>query len=130
MRLLRGVTLIELMLVVAIVGLLMAMALPSYQIQLAAGYRAEALSELTRMANLQEQYYMDNHTYVADMTRLGASDDPMVTLSGRFSVDAVEASANGFTLQATALGGQALADSECAELKLSDAGERTPEGCW
>ncbi|SDK12656.1 type IV pilus assembly protein PilE [Ferrimonas sediminum] len=130
MRLQLGVTLIELMLVVAIIGLLMAIALPSYRVQVAAGYRAEAQSELTRLANLQEQYFMDNHTYVADMTRLGASADPFVTLSGRFSVDAVEASASRFTLQATALGGQAQADSACAELTLSDAGERTPAGCW
>ncbi len=57
----KGFTIIELMIVVAIVGILMSIAYPSYVDYLYKGSRAEAMSSLLDIANRQEQFFADNH---------------------------------------------------------------------
>lgn len=59
----RGFTLIEVMVVVAIVAILAAIAIPSYQEHLRKGRRAEAQAFLTQVAQRQQQYLMDARTY-------------------------------------------------------------------
>ncbi|WP_417350127.1 type IV pilin protein [Ferrimonas sp.] len=130
MKNLLGISLIELMLVVAILGLLLTLALPSYQGQLATGYRGEAVAALMKLANLQERYYLHHQTYTDDMTKLGMSADPWVVDSGRYALDAQSAGSDSFVLKATAQGAQASVDPGCAAITLSDVGGRTPLECW
>jgi len=59
----RGFTLVELAVVVAIIGILAAIAVPSYQGHLRKARRAEAQSYLMDIANLQQQYLLDARTY-------------------------------------------------------------------
>ena len=59
----RGFSLIELMIAVAIVGILVAIAVPSYQNHLRKGRRAEAQSFITQVAQRQQQYLLDARTY-------------------------------------------------------------------
>lgn len=59
----RGFSLIELMIAVAIVGILLAIAVPSYQGQLRKGRRAEAQAFITQVAQRQQQYLLDARTY-------------------------------------------------------------------
>jgi len=59
----RGFSLIELMIVVAVIGILVAIAYPSYQNQLRKGRRAEAQSFMMEVANKQQQYLLDARTY-------------------------------------------------------------------
>ncbi|WP_028110391.1 type IV pilin protein [Ferrimonas futtsuensis] len=125
-----GISLIELMLVVAILGVLLTLALPSYQGQLATGYRSESVAALMKLANLQERYYLHHQTYTDDMTKLGMSTDPWELDSGRFSLDAQSAGSDSFVLKATAQGAQASVDPGCAVITLSDSGARTPLECW
>lgn len=59
----RGFTLIELMIAVAIIGILTALALPSYQNSVRKGKRAEARTALSNLMLQQERYMTQNNTY-------------------------------------------------------------------
>lgn len=122
-----GYSLIELMIAVAIVGILAAVVYPSYTDGVNRGRRAEAMTELARIAMLQEQYYADHRTYATDMTDLGLSADPYVTENGYYSIDtaAVTAITSDFIITATAAGLQASADSECTSFTWNYLGQKT-----
>ena len=72
----RGITLLELMIVVMIVGVLAAIAYPNYRDAAARAKRNEAKAALLQIATNQERFYLNNNTYTNDMTQLGfdASD--------------------------------------------------------
>lgn len=129
MRLNAGFTLLELMIAVVIVAILAAVAYPSYQSYVGRAYRAEAHSALHRLANLQEQYFLDQRQYAADLTLLGESNNPAVTAAGRYQI-AAAVTAVGFTLTATALSSQASLDHGCPVLTLLANGVKTPLECW
>ena len=67
----RGVTLMELMIVVVIIGILTAVAYPSYRQYLQRAKRNEAKAGLLQIATNQERFYLQNNTYTTDMTALG-----------------------------------------------------------
>lgn len=123
----RGFTLIELLIAVAIVGILAGIVYPSYKESVNQSRRAEAMTELVRVANLQEQYYADNRTYATDMTKLGLGADPYITENGYYSIDAaaVTAITADFILTASAAGLQASNDSNCTSFSLNYLGQKT-----
>ncbi|MBL4909760.1 MAG: prepilin-type N-terminal cleavage/methylation domain-containing protein [Alteromonadaceae bacterium] len=130
-----GFTLIELMVVVAIIGILAAVAYPTYVDSVARNNRAEAQRELMRLATNEEQFFSDNRTYTADMTQLGAPADPYITASGNYSIDFLSPPGTvggAFTLTATAQGTQATNDSSCTTLAIDETGKKTAvtTTCW
>jgi len=128
-----GFTLIELMITVAIIGILAAVALPSYRSSVLRSARSEGKSALLEAATRQEQFYLDNKTYTATITDLGIT---ALTESGNYSVSAAATTniAINYTLTATPQGGQAD-DTDCANLTLTSNGVKGASGtdtadCW
>ncbi|MCJ8274756.1 MAG: type IV pilin protein [Psychrosphaera sp.] len=123
----KGFTLIELMIGVAIVGILASIAYPSYTDSLNRARRAEAMTELVRVANMQEQYFADNRTYAIDMTKLGFSTDPYITENGYYSIDtaAITAITTDYLITATAAGLQSSNDGACTTFSLNYLGQKT-----
>lgn len=130
-----GMTLIELMIVVAIVALLAAIAVPSYRQYVLRANRTEATTALLQLAAAQEKFYLQNNTYAgnaliddAPPAGLGLS---ATTAGGRYTVAITAANAAAFSATATAAGAQA-ADTTCATFTITQAGARTATSanCW
>jgi type IV pilus assembly protein PilE len=133
----KGFTLAELMITVAIVGILSAVAYPSYTSYVSKSNRGESQRELAKIAVLQEQYFIDNRTYSDDLELLGFSADPYITSSGNYSISSVIGSFGGvsgvtFTLTATALSTQLTQDTDCTTITINEKGEKSGESttCW
>jgi len=132
----KGFTLIEIMIVVAILGIISAIALPSYTEYVRKGKRTDAKVELMRVAQLQESYFVQNLSYAKDLTTgagglgLGATVKSE-QLEYTMSISSVTPAActglgggtacTGFTLLADATGSQSN-DTECMDFTLSNTG--------
>ena len=129
-----GFTLIEVMIVVAIVGILATVAYPSYTAHVTRSNRAEALRELVRIANLEEQYFIDHRVYTGDISELGAgsSSTYYTTKSGKYKLmlQSFDVNSGTFELKAEALGMQFTNDPVCKNMYITDTGKKTPEICW
>jgi len=152
LRLLRGFTLVELLIVVTIVGLLAVIAVPSYTNYIVRAKRQVAAQLLLTVASRQEQFFMDNKTYAEGLDQLGYPDETFGTddngeivayndASARyvFLVEAGDTTAAGtvmgYTASATPAGAQAERDTDCAVLEVDNAGARSASGpkgidCW
>lgn len=134
----RGFTLIELMIVVAILGILSAIALPAYQQSVRSGARSEAQSLLVQVAANQERFYSDNNSYSTNADPLASPAVATLTSeSGLYEVE-VEACGSGtiatcFVATATPQDTQ-TADS-CTTLTITNTGLKgatgdSVENCW
>lgn len=111
----RGFTLIELMIVVAIVAIIAAVALPSYLDSIRKSRRADAITALNRVAQEQERWRANNASYTAVLTSAGLNvPNPA---SGYYTLAVSGVSATGYTATATAAGAQS-ADTRCASLSI------------
>lgn len=125
-RCVRGFTLLELVVAMAICALLAAIALPAYTNQLRTARRADATTTLLRLAGLQEQFYGANGAYTNDVTVLGMAANPGTTPEGYYRVAAAFVSGNSqtYTLTATRQGVQAD-DNVCGDLTLTHTGVKS-----
>ena len=84
-----GFTLIEVMIVVAIIAIIVAVALPSYQQTVLRNGRADGWSMLHKMMQHQERYFTNNLTYTTQLQdELGYSSDNVTTPEGRYIISA------------------------------------------
>ena len=141
----RGVTLMELMIVVAIISMIAAFAYPSYTQYIVSTKRTAATSTLLQIADRQQQFFMDNKSYTGDLTNLGFAASPLYVSDDGNSVAAgdadavylfslVNVGATTYTAIAAPLGGQLKRDPECGSLTTNQAGARDALGggtdCW
>lgn len=129
----QGFTLIELMITVAIVGILAAIAYPSYTAQVQKSRRADAQVALQEIAQRQEAYFLRNRSYAKDVTQLGYS---ATSTEGQYALSIVGAPSTctglagtaacaGYIASAAPATGKSQAhDTPCQLLTLDDRGRQ------
>ena len=149
----RGVTLIELIVVMVVIGILAAVAVPSYRQYVVRSHRVEATSALLNIAAAQEKFYLQCNRYTTNLTGpidgtcgtvgapgtrgLGFTDFDSAragvqTENGWYTLTIPTATAAAFTLSAAAVGNQLSDDGDCATFGLDSTGLKsaTSTKCW
>lgn len=133
----NGFTLIEVMIVVAIISIIAAIAVPSYSRYMIDARRTDAITFLSEVAGEQQRYFTENNQYAADMQELGYGNAKTYdTPEGHYVVSVSNPGGTGrYLLTATpATGGKQAGDDECLALTLSDTGAKGSTGsntnCW
>nr|WP_288256249.1 type IV pilin protein [uncultured Pseudomonas sp.] len=140
-----GFTLIEVMIVVAIVGILAAVAYPSYQEHVRKTKRADAQAALMELSQFMERFYTANGRYLTSANAApalpfdaapkdGGSKSYDLAFAESEDPDAPNPSANSYILEAVPTG--SMADDKCGTLTLSNTGAKgqaagaTLADCW
>ena len=130
-RRMRGVTLMELMIVVVILGILTAVAYPNYREFAARAKRTEAKALLLEIAANQERFYLNANRF-GTLAELGYAV-PLVTDSGSYTITIPSNDASNFTATASYnYGGSELA--RCTSFTIDGRGDKSSVGslgnCW
>ncbi len=146
-----GFTLIELMIVVAIVGILAAIAYPSFMDSIRKSRRSDAFAALSAVQQAQERLRSNQSSYASSVTALPTANPPGLGLGANstkgyyaISIDSNTATATGYTATAAAVAGTSQAsDGNCQSLSVRvdrgniDYGAGTgspnwadPHRCW
>lgn len=115
----KGITLIELLIVVGIIGILAAIAYPSYQEHMNKGRRTDATVALLGVAQQLERCYSRDFTYV------DCVGFPVTTPEGFYEIDEDGLTQSAYVLEATPVaGGVQTNDARCAIFTLDQTGLR------
>ncbi len=146
-----GFTLIEVMIVVAIVAILSAIAYPSYQESVRKSKRAEARAQLMEVAQFMQRFYSQNDRYdqandtanTAITLPAALTTVPKGAASGKedyiIQFQSTTLQARSFTLEAVPRATGPMASDKCGTLRISNVGRRTINGgaagvtaadCW
>lgn len=129
-----GFNLLELMIVLAIMGILSGLSLPIYSQHILRARRLEAEISLIKLANALEKYYFLNNTYEnATLDQLNISG---TVANNQYQLYIVSATHSDFSIKAVPLKRQAEEDTACASLLLDSEGNKGITGngklkeCW
>ncbi|PHS30716.1 MAG: hypothetical protein COA95_08405 [Methylophaga sp.] len=129
----KGFTLVELMIVVAIIAILAAIAYPSYQGAIRDARRGVAEADLVELAGFMERYYTTNSKYTDTAgapPALPFGTSPQEGTTVFYDLSVATPSSTAFTLTATPTGPQA--SDYCGTLSLDSTNTKNPavSGCW
>jgi type IV pilus assembly protein PilA len=97
----KGFTLIELMIVIAIIGILAAIAIPQYSLHRTRSFNSAAQADLRNAATAQEAYFMDHGTYCSMTTNLIGRTYMLFFSKGvKFEIVDVSTDASGYVMRA------------------------------
>ena len=134
-----GVTLMELLIVIVVVGILTAVAYPTYRKQVVRSKRTDAKVALQQAAQALENCFTRFHTYDSDdCDALDALENPpgLASNDGTYRLRVSDLDDLTYTLTATPQGGQAHDDTECGNFTLTQSNQRGVSGgksateCW
>jgi len=134
-RRMAGVTMMELLIVLAIVAMLAAFAINSYRQYILRGNRTYATRALQDLASREESYYFNNNAYTSSLSNLAASSSAPNTGTTYYTISVASASSSDYTVQAVPVGTQTQ-DTQCTLFTLTRAGVQnstgtgTAQACW
>ncbi|KGK42840.1 hypothetical protein LH51_04240 [Nitrincola sp. A-D6] len=135
----RGFSLIELMIVVAIVAILASIAYPSYQNSIIKTRRGNATACLLEMSQFLERYYTANLRYNSADTTVNPHPDPTALgctsendIDDFYTFAVANLAQNSYQLSATPVAGSQQSSDSCATLTLNNIGQKGATGanCW
>lgn len=135
----NGFTLVEVLIVVAIIGIISAIAIPSYTNYLLQSRRIDGVSFLTEVAGEQIRFSSENNRFATTMAELGYGDEATALSSEGFYTLSITTDNDNQTYVLTATpvaGGPQVKDAECATMTLNSSKQKTvsgtgsPESCW
>lgn len=128
----KGFSLIELVVAMAIVGIIAAIAIPSYQGSMRKAIRSDAKAALMDLAARQERFFTENNSYTVTLSNLGytSANSP----EGYYSLAAVAGPTGSITTSFTVSANLIASsnDSNCSQFSLSSNGAKsaTSSSCW
>ncbi|GAL06123.1 type IV pilin protein [Photobacterium aphoticum] len=134
----KGVTLIDVMIAAAILGVIAAIAYPSYQVHVLKGHRSQVMADLMKVQLTLEENYTQTGSY--DYSIVSANTCAFCetdTARYHISVDTTGTGMDNYKLVATPQAGNSQTNDKCGTLTLNAAGVgiatkggNDVEGCW
>jgi type IV pilus assembly protein PilE len=123
-----GFTLIELLCAIAVATILISIAVPAWQSVMQRNHRASVQALMTEAAGRQQHFLYDRRAYANSLGQLGLEVPDAVSRHYDVEVEAPDVLPPRFEVIARPKHAQAT--DRCGELRLDQAGARTPQDCW